>query len=268
MDVWWDIVQSIPILFSQATPAPIQSGSGSGFGWNTVSTLAAILAGAGAIYAANEARKLRIEQTLPEVSIFLESHPDADNVAQLVIQNIGQRPAHHIRFLMSGNSALKQKVDARDIYIIKNELPYLAPGRSLRFMIATWSEIGEDSLEITVSYTKHRNDDAQERSAVETYILDPKQVGGMLNLTNFNRQAAGAVHDAMIALKLGRITVSVKDGDKYDLDFGEHIRRVSMTDDNDDGMIDFVVGNRIKAQPRLAPGRGRRGRRSGPASSR
>lgn len=173
------------------------------------------------------ARRLRLEQTNPEIAVYLESHPDSPSIVQLVVHNIGQGPAHHIRFKTTAGVIPQVLVPDMKMHIFEDQLQFLAPGKSLRFSIGQWFTISDDAFTVETSYYKHEADDGHHKKTLtSTYTMDPKQSKGLTNIDDTKRQSEKAIIKAMKALEGGKVIVNVRDQDVIDEKNAEYYRQM------------------------------------------
>jgi hypothetical protein len=83
--------------------------------WSTVGQATAVLAGglgaAAAAWAANEARLIRVQQSSPDVIVYLEENPTTTEFRDLVIHNIGLAPAFFVKLRRVGVVASFDQLD-------------------------------------------------------------------------------------------------------------------------------------------------------------
>lgn len=164
-------------------------------------------------WAVIENRRLRAETTHPQVQVSLESNVDLPEVAELVIANEGHGPAHHIRFQVT--DGVIPRVIGKDlpIHILEDQLYYLPPGGSHRFMLGKWHEIGEETFSIETTYYVNEEEDGKKRRVKRSSnTMDPKQSKGMLRIENTERQMQKALTKfAKAAVEGNKVVVTFKD---------------------------------------------------------
>jgi len=112
--------------------------------WLAWAAWAAILLGVVALLFINRQfklnRRLAVEQTRPQVGMFMEPHPADWHVIELVVRNFGQTAAYDIRFSFPNPPTVAEYENAADGYAdvvdlqLPGELPVLAAGQEWRMV--------------------------------------------------------------------------------------------------------------------------------------
>lgn len=167
------------------------------------------------VWAILENRRLRAETTHPQIEVSLASHPDLPDLADLLIKNEGHGPAHHIRFELTDGVIPRVIGKEFPIHILSDQLYYLPPGDSMRFMLGKWNELGDKTFSVTTTYYTRDEDEGNKRRVKRSSnTMDPKQSKGVLRLDNTERQMQKAIIDLSKALIRGKVTITIKDHDR------------------------------------------------------
>lgn len=121
-----------------------------------------LVAIAAALYARNQvqvARAAQRETSRPYVILTAESSPIGWRVMDLVVRNIGQRPAYNVRMLLIPEPQRANETPGapiREVRWLKEAIPMLAPGQELRTYYDSMDErlnSGREDLPMSHDYT-------------------------------------------------------------------------------------------------------------------
>lgn len=165
-----------------------------------VSPIGTLLAVATAYYAI-------YRQTKPCIAVYYEPNPDTATFIDLVIRNIGTGSARDISF----SNPLPilcwgvDKPDGREVKHIDHKIPFLAPGKELRFNAGQYGglqNIIQDGMSIVAQYT-FRTPLHSEKKGTDSSILD-------VNYMQFSGTKNSAAQDLSDALKGKNDTVFIE----------------------------------------------------------
>jgi hypothetical protein len=88
----------------------------------------------------DETRRLREAQTEPRLSILLDPKDEWINLIDMTIRNDGPSAAYQIRFRLEGDFPISRDKALSQLRVIRDGLPYLAPGHSMRFFFTSMVE--------------------------------------------------------------------------------------------------------------------------------
>lgn len=123
-------------------------------------------------------RQLSEIQARPYIFVSLQPVESAPSLLNLVVQNIGPRPAYDLRFDLKRDAILPTNKSMSEVNFIKNGLKCLAPDHRTQFLFFNLfgSELEKiQATEITVVYGRYKDDSAP---ISETFTLDPAEFWG------------------------------------------------------------------------------------------
>lgn len=200
-------------------------------GWTayyTVLTAGLLLVAiAAALYARKQveiARASQREASRPYVIVTAESSPIGWRVLDLVIRNIGQRPAYNVKVMLTPEPQRTKETPGAPITEVKwlsEVIPMLAPGQELRTYYDSMEDrlnSGRDDLPMTHDYTVEY-DEAQQpgkkgrRDHCDSGVVDLNAMGGAMQPDVYNiHHAARALRE--IRQDMAKISSAIGRADK------------------------------------------------------
>jgi hypothetical protein len=209
-----------PIPGSSASDSSKDSGSWIETSTAVVSAVAAVIAVVVAGWSIFEGRRLYLLQTSPEIVIYIGRNERFHDAADLVITNIGLAPAVDVRFHWPEDTKLFGLYEGQreSIYILDKGIKFLPPGQRYSYSVGVFRDMDQSETTGCVSYYRH-GDTNRRRQLSEKFLLRPKELMGMAEWNDREKEAQIALSKAMDALRLGRITVKTRDVTPPDEDY-------------------------------------------------
>ena len=123
-------------------------------------------------------RKLSEFQARPYVFIGLQPLETVPALLNLVVQNIGPRPAYDLKFNVNREAMLPSGKPISEVSFIMNGLSGLAPNHKTQFLFFNLYGTKIANIvptDITVTYGMHKDDD---KPVSQTFTLDPAEYWG------------------------------------------------------------------------------------------
>lgn len=179
------------------------------------SAVAAIVAVSVAGWSIFEGRRLFNLQTSPEIIVYMERNSRFPDAADLVIANIGSAPAVDVHLDWPKDIEFFGLYEGqRDhIFILDNGIKLFAPGQRFSYSVGIFSEMDKSDVSIQVSYYR-KGDEKRRKKMIADFLIRPRELDGMAEWNNREKEAQISIKKAMDALTRGRISVKVKTVDE------------------------------------------------------
>lgn len=126
-----------------------------------------------------ETKIMRMAQTEPNISAFIQSEEGCINFIDLIIKNIGFGPAYKVKFEI--NPDYEDRIlggKLSEIGFIKNGLPYFAPNQEFKIFLTNIAESCEEKMKKTFEI-KIIYESIIHKTYSDTYLIDFSQMRGL-----------------------------------------------------------------------------------------
>jgi hypothetical protein len=149
-------------------------------------------------YLAIEAKKLREQETDPDIAIYLDQNEVIESIYDIVVKNIGNGSAYHLAFTFDHNSELVQQSQFRKLHELGffQGVDYMAPNQEYRCMFGG-AELFKDPpierLHIKVEYKRKDN-----KKFTDSFYIDPSDFWGTIYMS---KKTITQIHDRLEDIK-------------------------------------------------------------------
>lgn len=151
-----------------------------------------------AAYLANEARKLREEETDPQIAVYLDQNEVVESCYDIVVKNIGNGSAYHLSFTFDHNAEMIQQTQFRKLYELGffQGVEYMAPNQEYRCMFGGAELFRQPPFDRVLIKVEYKRKD--KKKFMETFFIDPSDFWGTIYM---QKKTASQIHDRLKEIK-------------------------------------------------------------------
>lgn len=168
--------------------------------WSTIGTLVFSAVVAWSAIASNRLNKRLVEAELdPAITAYLEPHPTAFRMFELVVRNVGRGSAREVRFEIEATQrtgSSKAFDSLSQLGIVQTGMPFFPAGQELRFLVGTYQELETAHANIRITYYR----DVSARKHVALRVVFPLNVNHYSGMHKVGNDPAKISAEALRAI--------------------------------------------------------------------